>query len=114
VIVEGVQILQMLRPGVSVTVKAEPFKEGGSPPPAAVSQPAVPLRSKGGPTMLSKFFLARPVFAWVIAHRHDGGRFAGNSRLPIAQYPPIAPPAMPSMPSSRALGGRPSKIRSPR
>jgi len=30
----------MLRPGVSVTVKAEPFKEGGSPPPAAVSQPA--------------------------------------------------------------------------
>ena len=40
VIVEGVQILQMLRPGVSVTVKAEPFKEGGSPPPAAVSQPA--------------------------------------------------------------------------
>ena len=40
VIVEGVQVLQMLRPGASVTVKAEPFKEGGSPPPAAVSQPA--------------------------------------------------------------------------
>jgi membrane fusion protein (multidrug efflux system) len=35
VIVEGVQILQMLRPGTPVTVKAEPFKASAAPPAGA-------------------------------------------------------------------------------
>jgi membrane fusion protein (multidrug efflux system) len=38
VIVEGLQVLQMLRPGTPVTVKAEPFKVGGTPP-AGTQQP---------------------------------------------------------------------------
>lgn len=38
VIVEGLQVLQMLRPGTPVTVKAEPFKAGGTPP-AGAQQP---------------------------------------------------------------------------
>ena len=44
--------------------------------------------------MLSKFFLDRPVFAWVIAiiMMTAGGLAIYN--LPIAQYPPIAPPAI--------------------
>ncbi len=44
--------------------------------------------------MFSKFFLARPVFAWVIAIilMTAGGLAIYN--LPIAQYPPIAPPAI--------------------
>jgi len=44
--------------------------------------------------MLSKFFLDRPVFAWVIAIfiMLLGGLAIYN--LPIAQYPPIAPPAI--------------------
>jgi multidrug efflux pump len=44
--------------------------------------------------MLSKFFLARPVFAWVIAivMMTAGGLAIYN--LPISQYPPIAPPAI--------------------
>ncbi len=44
--------------------------------------------------MLSKFFLARPVFAWVIAIilMTAGGLAIYN--LPISQYPPIAPPAI--------------------
>ena len=44
--------------------------------------------------MLSKFFLKRPVFAWVIAiiMMTAGGLAIYN--LPIAQYPPIAPPAI--------------------
>ena len=44
--------------------------------------------------MLSKFFLDRPVFAWVIAIfiMLLGGLSIYN--LPIAQYPPIAPPAI--------------------
>ena len=44
--------------------------------------------------MLSRFFLARPVFAWVIAiiMMTAGGLAIYN--LPIAQYPPIAPPAI--------------------
>ena len=44
--------------------------------------------------MLSKFFLNRPVFAWVIAIviMVLGGLAIYN--LPIAQYPPIAPPSI--------------------
>ncbi|MEA3464547.1 MAG: efflux RND transporter permease subunit [Thermodesulfobacteriota bacterium] len=44
--------------------------------------------------MLSKFFLERPVFAWVVAiiMMTAGGLAIYN--LPIAQYPPIAPPSI--------------------
>jgi len=44
--------------------------------------------------MFSKFFLERPVFAWVIAiiMMTAGGLAIHN--MPIAQYPPIAPPAI--------------------
>ncbi|MEI8172415.1 MAG: efflux RND transporter permease subunit [Deltaproteobacteria bacterium] len=44
--------------------------------------------------MLSKFFLDRPVFAWVIALiiMVAGGLAIYN--LPISQYPPIAPPSI--------------------
>src|SRR5208337_2954791 len=44
--------------------------------------------------MLSKFFLDRPVFAWVIAIMFMvlGGLAIHN--LPISQYPPIAPPSI--------------------
>lgn len=44
--------------------------------------------------MLSKFFLQRPVFAWVIAivMMVLGGLMIYN--LPISQYPPIAPPSI--------------------
>ncbi|MFA6186719.1 MAG: efflux RND transporter permease subunit [Phycisphaerae bacterium] len=44
--------------------------------------------------MLSKFFLKRPVFAWVIAIiiMVLGGLAIYN--LPISQYPPIAPPSI--------------------
>jgi hydrophobe/amphiphile efflux-1 (HAE1) family protein len=44
--------------------------------------------------MLSKFFLDRPVFAWVIAIiiMVTGGLAIYN--LPISQYPPIAPPSI--------------------
>jgi len=44
--------------------------------------------------MLSKFFLKRPVFAWVIAIiiMASGGLAIYN--LPISQYPPMAPPTI--------------------
>jgi HAE1 family hydrophobic/amphiphilic exporter-1 len=44
--------------------------------------------------MLSKFFLNRPVFAWVIAIviMAAGGLEIYN--LPVSQYPPIAPPSI--------------------
>ncbi|MDM8005382.1 MAG: efflux RND transporter permease subunit [Phycisphaerae bacterium] len=44
--------------------------------------------------MLSKFFLDRPVFAWVIAiiMMVAGGLAIYN--LPVSQYPPIAPPSI--------------------
>ena len=44
VIVEGLQILQMLRPGTPVTVKAEPFQPGVTPP-AGTQAPAAANRA---------------------------------------------------------------------
>jgi HAE1 family hydrophobic/amphiphilic exporter-1 len=44
--------------------------------------------------MLSKFFLDRPVFAWVIAIVIMVVGCLAIYNLPIAQYPPIAPPSI--------------------
>ncbi len=44
--------------------------------------------------MLSKFFLKRPVFAWVIAIVMMAMGLLSIYNLPISQYPPIAPPSI--------------------
>ena len=44
--------------------------------------------------MLSRFFLERPVFAWVIAIILMVGGCLAIFKLPISQYPPIAPPSI--------------------
>ncbi|MFA5100889.1 MAG: efflux RND transporter permease subunit, partial [Candidatus Omnitrophota bacterium] len=44
--------------------------------------------------MLSKFFLERPVFAWVIAIVMMALGAIAIYTLPISQYPPIAPPSI--------------------
>jgi HAE1 family hydrophobic/amphiphilic exporter-1 len=44
--------------------------------------------------MLSKFFLDRPVFAWVIAIAMMLAGCLAIFNLPISQYPPIAPPSI--------------------
>ena len=44
--------------------------------------------------MLSQFFLKRPVFAWVIAIAMMLAGAMAIYKLPIAQYPPIAPPSI--------------------
>jgi len=44
--------------------------------------------------MLSKFFLERPVFAWVIAIILMVAGCLAIYKLPISQYPPIAPPSI--------------------
>ena len=45
--------------------------------------------------MLSRFFIDRPIFAWVVAHDHHAVRRASRfTRLPISRYPNIAPPAV--------------------
>ncbi len=44
--------------------------------------------------MLSKFFLKRPVFAWVIAIVIMAAGGLAIYNLPISQYPPIAPPSI--------------------
>ena len=62
--------------------------------------------------MLSRFFLDRPVFAWVIAiiMMVAGGLAIYN--LPISQYPPIAPPSIAiDCLLSRGLGGDGGKQR---
>jgi len=44
--------------------------------------------------MLSKFFLDRPVFAWVIAIVIMTLGVLAIYKMPVAQYPPIAPPSI--------------------
>ncbi|RLE21082.1 MAG: hypothetical protein DRJ08_06110, partial [Acidobacteria bacterium] len=44
--------------------------------------------------MLSKFFLKRPVFAWVIAIAMMAGGALTIYKLPVSQYPPLAPPSI--------------------
>jgi HAE1 family hydrophobic/amphiphilic exporter-1 len=44
--------------------------------------------------MLSKFFLDRPVFAWVVAIVLMTAGALAIYQMPIAQYPPIAPPSI--------------------
>ena len=44
--------------------------------------------------MLSRFFLDRPVFAWVIAIAMMLAGAMAIYQLPVAQYPPIAPPSI--------------------
>ncbi|HQR45432.1 MAG TPA: efflux RND transporter permease subunit [Thermoanaerobaculia bacterium] len=43
---------------------------------------------------MSRFFLARPVFAWVIAVAMMLAGALAIVKLPISQYPPIAPPSI--------------------
>src|SRR6201996_7944782 len=43
---------------------------------------------------MSKFFIDRPIFAWVIAILIMMGGVLAIRVLPIAQYPPVAPPAV--------------------
>ncbi|HEX4183089.1 MAG TPA: efflux RND transporter permease subunit, partial [Caulobacteraceae bacterium] len=44
--------------------------------------------------MMSRFFIDRPIFAWVIAILVMLGGLVAITTLPIAQYPTIAPPAI--------------------
>ena len=44
--------------------------------------------------MLSRFFLDRPVFAWVIAIAMCLAGGLAIYTLPVSQYPPIAPPSI--------------------
>jgi len=43
---------------------------------------------------MSRFFLSRPVFAWVIAIAMMLAGALAIAKLPISQYPPIAPPSI--------------------
>src|SRR5689334_2838038 len=43
---------------------------------------------------MSKFFINRPIFAWVIAIIIMIAGAISITRLPVAQYPAIAPPAI--------------------
>ena len=43
---------------------------------------------------MAKFFIERPIFAWVIALFIIVAGAVSITQLPIAQYPPVAPPSI--------------------
>jgi multidrug efflux pump subunit AcrB len=63
--------------------------------------------------MLSKFFLDRPVFAWVIAIVMMAAGLLAIYNLPISQYPPIAPPSIAIDAFYPGASARPSKTGDP-
>ena len=44
--------------------------------------------------MFAKFFIDRPIFAWVIALIILLGGVLALKNLPVSQYPSVAPPAL--------------------
>ena len=101
VILEG---LQKARPGTPV--KAVPFGAKPTAAPAA-AQPAsqrnnrltcLSRRIRLSRTLsirslsMSRFFINRPIFAWVIAIMIMLAGLLAIKTLPVSQYPPIAPP----------------------
>ena len=44
--------------------------------------------------MLPRFFIDRPIFAWVIAIIIILGGYLALRQLPVASYPSVAPPAL--------------------
>ena len=43
---------------------------------------------------MAKFFIVRPIFAWVLALFIIVIGGVSVTQLPIAQYPPVAPPSI--------------------
>ena len=43
---------------------------------------------------MAKFFIERPIFAWVVALFISIVGAVSITQLPIAQYPPVAPPSI--------------------
>jgi hypothetical protein len=101
VMVDG---FQKLRPGAPV--KPVPWKPPAPPPagaaaPAAAAgreSPASARRRLGSEVRaaqrMAKFFIDRPIFAWVIALFIIVLGGVAITQLPISQYPPVAPPAI--------------------
>src|SRR5690606_32739443 len=85
-IVEG---LQKIRPGMPVTVvDAGAAAQGGAAvTPAAADWP-------GAEPAMARFFIDRPVFAWVIGIVIMLAGLLAIFTLPISQYPQIAPPTV--------------------
>jgi multidrug efflux pump len=61
---------------------------------------------------MSKFFIHRPVFAWVLAIIMMIAGGLAILQLPIAQYPTIAPPAVAISATYPVRMPRPCRIRS--
>ncbi len=74
----------MLRPGM--VVNPSPFGSKPAPAPAAAEG-----RSK---RRMSRYFIDRPIFAWVLAIIVMMAGIIAIRSLPIAQFPAIAPPAV--------------------
>ena len=86
VIVEG---LQMVRPGVEVVAtEAGAAADGAAAASGRRREEAVSQGATHG-----KVFIDRPVFA-CDRDRADDGRRASILKLPVSQYPNIAPPAI--------------------
>lgn len=60
---------------------------------------------------MSKFFIHRPVFAWVLAIIMMIAGGLAIMQLPIAQYPTIAPPAVATPQPIQVRTHKPFRIR---
>ena len=63
---------------------------------------------------MPRFFIDRPIFAWVIAILVMLAGCLAIVKLPVAQYPAIAPPEIGIRAANPAPTRRPSRTPSPR
>ena len=89
VIVEGT-----LKAPPGSTVVPVPFQEPGAKTVGQANQVAYCRSLILGKLIMARFFIDRPVFAWVISLLIMLLGVLAITRLPVAQYPSIAPPAI--------------------
>ena len=92
VIVDGFQKMRARRAGEAGAVAAPRRQRPASAP--AAPPPLRPASRAEEPAPMAQFFIDRPIFAWVIALfiLVIGG--VAITQLPVAQYPPVAPPSI--------------------
>ena len=88
VMVDGFQKMRAGAPVKPVPWSAERAGAAAAPAASAGRQPLIESRA------MAQFFIERPIFAWVIALFILVLGGVAITQLPIAQYPPVAPPTI--------------------
>ncbi len=89
-----IQGRQHIRPGVPVTAERLPRRQARRIAEEAAAKKEAAAKNVAGLAMLARFFIDRPIFAWVISIVITLVGGVAAFMLPVAQYPDITPPTV--------------------